>query len=256
MALARWLVQKVQSGSEETVKESSSTPDNEQMQLLITEAEISNEIQLTNPTSQLAILIPHKASQTILSFPLRTFGKQQRGFNTSWYKTFPWLHYQEGSDSVLCFYCLVADKRGLKISGYMDEMFTNTGFSNWKKAIEKFEKHQTSKSHREAIDLVIKIPSPTKDVGEMLNRSHAEQKDENRQVLLKIFSSVRYLSRQGIAFRGRWKTDEPEILNCESDSNFIQLLRIRAEDNPILHTWMDKCQDKFTSQTYKMKSSS
>ena len=96
----------------------------------------------------------------------------------------------------------MADKRGLKISGYMDEMFTNTGFSNWKKAIEKFEKHQTSKSHREAIDLVIKIPSTTKDVGEMLNKSHAEQKDENRQVLLKIFSSVRYLSRQGIAFRG------------------------------------------------------
>ena len=55
------------------------------------------------------------------------------------------------------------------------------------------------------------------------------------------------LCRQGIAFRGRWKTDEPEILNCVSDSNFIQLLRIRAEDNPNLHTWMDKCQDKLTS---------
>ena len=31
MALARWLVQNVQSGSEETDKDSSSTPDNEQM---------------------------------------------------------------------------------------------------------------------------------------------------------------------------------------------------------------------------------
>ena len=81
----------------------------------------------------------------------------------------------------------------------------------------------------------------------MLNQSHAEQKDENRQVLLKIFSSVRYLSRQGIAFRGRWKTDDPKILNGESNSNFIQLLRIRAEDNPNLQKWMDKCQDKFTS---------
>ena len=36
-------------------------------------------------------------------------------------------------------------------------------------------------------------------------------------------------------------------MNGESDSNFIQLLRIRAEDNPNLQKWMDKCQDKFTS---------
>ena len=179
MALARWLVRKVQSGSGETDKDSSLLPDNEQMQLLRTEGESSNEIQLTHRTRQPAILIPQNASQPILSFPLRTFGKQQRGFNSSCIqvKTFPWLDYQEGSDSVLCFYCLVADKHGLKISGYMDEMFTSTGFSNWKKAIEKFEKHQSSKSHREAIDLVIKIPSATKNVGEMLNKSHAEQKD-------------------------------------------------------------------------------
>ncbi|KAI6652472.1 Zinc finger MYM-type protein 1-like [Oopsacas minuta] len=81
----------------------------------------------------------------------------------------------------------------------------------------------------------------------MLNKSHVEQKDENRQVQLKIFSSVRYLGRQVTTFRGRWKTDDPEILNGESDSNFIQLLRIRAEDNPNLLKWLDKCQDKFTS---------
>ncbi|KAI6646954.1 Zinc finger MYM-type protein 1-like isoform X1 [Oopsacas minuta] len=133
MALARWLVQKAQSGSGETDKDSSLLPDNEQMQLLRTEGESFNEIQLTHRTRQPDIHIPQNATQSILSFPLRTFGKQQRGFNLSWYKTFPWLHYQEGSDSVLCFYCLVADKHGLKISGYMGEMFTSTGFSNWKK---------------------------------------------------------------------------------------------------------------------------
>ena len=115
------------------------------------------------------------------------------------------------------------------------------------KSNRKIRKYQTSKSHREAIDLVIKIPSATKDVGDMLNKSHAEQKDENWQVLLKIFSSVRYLGGQGIAFRDRWKTDDPEILNGESDSHFILLLRIRAEDNTNLQKWMDKCQDKLTS---------
>ncbi|KAI6658761.1 Zinc finger MYM-type protein 1-like [Oopsacas minuta] len=37
------------------------------------------------------------------------------------------------------------------------------------------------------------------------------------------------------------------MLNGKSDSNFILLLRIRAEDNPNLLKWLDKCQDKFTS---------
>ena len=45
MALARWLVQNVQSGSEDTDKDSSSIPDNEQMQLLLMEGENYKEIQ-------------------------------------------------------------------------------------------------------------------------------------------------------------------------------------------------------------------
>ena len=73
----------------------------------------------------------------------------------------------------------------------------------------------------------------------MLNKSHVEQKDENRQVLLKILSSVHYLSSHGIAFRALWKTDDPEILNGESDSNFIQLVLRRAEDSTNLQKWMD-----------------
>lgn len=102
--------------------------------------------------------IPEKANHPIISFPLRTFGNQQRAFQSSWYIRFPWLHYQEGNDSVLCFYCLVANKRNLSTSGYMDDMFIHSGFANWKKALEKFEKHQNSNTHREATDLVIKIP--------------------------------------------------------------------------------------------------
>ena len=34
---------------------------------------------------------------------------------------------------------------------------------------------------------------------------------------------------------------------CEIDSNFIQLLNLRAEDNPLILKWLQKSQDKFTS---------
>lgn len=196
-----------------------------------------------------AALIPESPHQPVLlSFPLRKFGDQQRAFSASWYHKYPWLHYQEGNDNVLCFYCMVADKRGLPVSCNKDDALSKTGFNNWKKALERFEKHQNTTSHRDAVDLVVKIPSTTKDVGEMLSAGLASQKAESRKVLLTILSSIRYLGRQGLALRGRYKTaDSSDKKGGEIDSNFIQLLRTRAEDNPGILKWMDKAQNKFTS---------
>ena len=147
-----------------------------------------------------------------------------------------------------CFYCLVVDRRGLSLTHSRGDMtFSRTGFSNWKKALTRFEKHQNTISHREAVQLVVTIPRTTKDVGEMLSVCHAEQKAENRQMVKIILSSIRYLGRQGLALRGHYKTGDDSQTRGKFDSNFLQLLQMRAEDNPHLLKWMDKSQDKFTS---------
>ena len=57
----------------------------------------------------------------------------------------------------------------------------------------------------------------------------------NRRCFLKILQSIRYLGRQGIAFQG--DTDEA--------SNFFQLLKLRAMDDPILSEWITKGQDTY-----------
>ena len=45
--------------------------------------------------------IPSKTHQpTGLSFPKCAFGKQQGAFLLPWNKQYPWLHYQEGNDTV------------------------------------------------------------------------------------------------------------------------------------------------------------
>ena len=111
-------------------------------------------------TPEPASLIPERAHQPFLKFPLRSFGKQQRAFCATWYSKYPWLHYKEADDSVLCFYCLVAEKRGLSSSAAVrnnsaDDTFVKTGFSNRKKALERFEKHQSSLSHRDAMDQLV-----------------------------------------------------------------------------------------------------
>ena len=70
-------------------------------------------------------------------------------------------------------------------------------------------------SHREAVEVIITLPLTTRDIGEQLSQQHATQKLNNRQSLYQIISSMRYLGRQGLAFRGDGN---------ESDGNFHQLL--------------------------------
>ena len=77
------------------------------------------------------------------------------------------------------------------------------------------------------------------NVGEMLRKEYVEEEAENRRMLQIILSSIRHIGRQGLAMR--YKTGDD---TAESDFNFIQLLKTRAEDNPSLN---EKFPVKFSS---------
>lgn len=62
-------------------------------------------------------------------------------------------------------------------------------------SFEKFEKHQNTLSHHEAVDYIATILSTCKDVGEMLSSGLAKQKAENRKMLQIIFSTIQFLER-------------------------------------------------------------
>ena len=85
---------------------------------------------------------------------------------------------------------------------------------------------------------MIVLPSTTKDVGELLVTQLAREKEHNRKMFLKIISSIRFLSRQGMALRGD-RNDE--------DSSFLQLLQLKAEDDPGLLEWLKRKTNKYTS---------
>ena len=109
-------------------------------------------------------------------FPKREFGKKlvvKRGFQPGWFKRWPWLHYCEDQDSVLCFICMKANiENKLQASSSADGAFVTSVFSNWKDACVKFDNHQTSSCHKEAVLKVIKLVSTTTDVAESLSVQH------------------------------------------------------------------------------------
>ncbi len=85
---------------------------------------------------------------------------------------------------------------------------------------------------------MVTLPSTTRDIGEQLSQQHAAQKLKNRQALCQILSSIRFLSRQGLAMRGDGN---------ESDGNLQQLLRMKAEEDPNLAQWLKRKEDVYTS---------
>ena len=54
---------------------------------------------------------PHQPAS--FSFPERQFGKKTvsfHSFQSSWFRSWSWLHYNEATDSVTCFLCTKAVK--------------------------------------------------------------------------------------------------------------------------------------------------
>lgn len=105
-------------------------------------------------------------------------------------------------------------------------------------ALHRFEKHDVSQSHREA---VLKIACRTKDVNVsgLMSKAHEQERQLARTALLKIVTLQLYLCKQGLAIRG----------HTESTGNFDNLLLLRAEDNAELKSWLNRSSYKWTSLT-------
>ena len=101
-----------------------------------------------------------------------------------------------------------------------------------------FQKHEASDCHKEAVQVSVTLPACCPDVGEMLSSQHAQQKQENRNCLMKILAKLKFLARQGLPLRGD---------GDDSDSNFMQLLKLRSKEDKSLAAWLDKKTDKYVS---------
>ena len=121
--------------------------------------------------------------------------------------------YDENDDVVFCHLCVV--KRAVK-----EAAFVSKGYCNWKDVIVAFGKHEKSDCHKSAVEAIVTLPIQCKDNAERLSKQIASDKLNNQQCLLKIGSNVRYLARQGLAFRGN---------GYDTNSNFFATFKVASE---------------------------
>ena len=69
---------------------------------------------------------PHQPQS--FTYPKRAFGKKTvvyRSFQTQWYRSWSWLHYQEPNDSVLCYLCSKAIRQNKMRPSNPDSAFVS-----------------------------------------------------------------------------------------------------------------------------------
>ena len=180
-------------------------------------------------------------------FPSKKCGTetQSRSCQAVWFTNWPWLHYVKEADHILCFYCMQANKLDMfKTSTKADSTFSVTGFSNWRKAVNKINSHERCAAHKEAIEHMAALSQ--KPITVLLSEAAQRDQDVARRVLYEIFKTVRFLGRQGLPFRG----DE------HKDGVFWQLLIDRCSDVPDLTAWLNRrnnwCSDNIQNEIIEM----
>lgn len=153
-------------------------------------------------------------------FPKTSFNTQERSCQSTWFKTYSWLHYDIEKDCVFCFYCLSHESK-LTAENNRDPAYISRGFKNWKKAPACFKIHEQSKCHTAALTYETIVPK-CGDASEMHDNEIAKRRERERLYLKIVMESIQYLTRQGLALRG----------NDDGNDNLTQLLYLRSIDHP------------------------
>ena len=173
------------------------------------------------------------------SFPV---GRNGRRFRKTWYAQFSWLEYSEVLDRAFCFPCRLFGQ-----VGQHDQSFVSKGFHKWKDALEKFRAHQSSVSHKAAFarwkagQEVQK--DPNKHILAQLDSSHRDEVAKNQQYLKEIITTLVFLARQGVAFRGHRETEK-----SHNKGNFLELLDLRSKDNVVIQRFYSN-REKYSTYT-------
>lgn len=171
-------------------------------------------------------------------FPKQIRSSRTLSFQKHWFDTYHWLHYDPSICGVICYYCSTAQRLSLLgLSRSKEEAFISKGYRNWKDALSSFAIHARSPSHTFSVERVAHFHK-AQPVNSQLASQLAGEQAEARSALQIIFTSVQYLARQGLAFRG----------HTVDEGNFMQILKLRTRDNPKFHRWVDRKVDYTTPQ--------
>ena len=141
------------------------------------------------------------------------------------------MEYSIAKDSALSLCCyLFKPEIGEQTGG--SDSFVGEGFSNWKKK-EKFKIHVGGplSAHNQAVSMCHDLMNQKQHIETIVCKQSDQARSEYRIRLNASIDCIRFLLRQGLAFRGH---DE----SCDSNNqgNFLELLQFLCDHNEEVKT--------------------
>ena len=230
-----------QSDSSASKQQPSDETDEQEMQL------VSNDIRTTSVcTSVTAVLggvpdniavspeqVPVQPGNIV--FPVTYFSSKGRSFNPAWFRSYRWLEYSVKLDACFCYPCRLFGSNGGGSSSRPVQVFTMTGFKNWKHATGKsgsLAVHDTCSSHRQAVvawDMYNVTAKSGVTVADQLGSARAEKVRNNRHYIKTIAEVLLLCAKQDIALRGHRESAE-----SPNRGNVLEILMLIANHDNIV----------------------
>ncbi|KAL5557496.1 hypothetical protein UlMin_039732 [Ulmus minor] len=162
-------------------------------------------------------------------FPLTQFGKQSRKFSSAWFDKYAnWLEYSIAKDAAFCLCCyLFKPSIGEQAGG---DSFVGKGFSNFKKQ-DRLQIHVggLTSAHNQAWKKCQALKNQNQHIQSFYLKQSEQDRSDYRNRLNASVDCIRFLLRQGLAFRG---DDESEM--SSNRGNFLELLQYTADQNHVV----------------------
>ena len=160
------------------------------------------------------------------NFPWRDYETMKRRFIPSWFNDhYNWLEYSISKDAAFClfYYLFKADHRG---QGGGDA-FVGEGFRNWRKK-NRLDVHvgDHNSIHNKCMGACQDLMNQKQHIEVCLSNHFNETQADYRLRLTASVDCIRFLLRQGLAFRGYC-----EFEKSINKGNFIELLQFLADHN-------------------------
>ena len=176
-------------------------------------------------------------------------------FQPSWLKQYPWLHYSRHDNGVYCRACaLFAPK---KVGGQDLGQFVTKPFKSWGKILQKASVHGMKNYHLSSMarmtEFLARYENPSQSISVIMDTELQRLMETNQKVLESLIKLVLLCGKQGLALRGHrddkisWTEDDAH----SNEGNFVELVRFRAETDPVLAQHLAKSprNARYTSKT-------
>ncbi|KAM2740144.1 hypothetical protein EV2_034177 [Malus domestica] len=151
-----------------------------------------------------------------------------RCFVTRWFDNFKWLEYSIVKDAAFCRYCYLFKCDFDKEGNAGSDVFTEIGFTNWRKGLENFRDHEggVGSLHNKALQQARDLMTQKQHIETFVIKQTDEARINYHTLLRGALDCTRWLLQQGLPFRGH-----DESFKSSNRGNYLELMQFLADHN-------------------------